>query len=37
VPIIADYSYVSRDLRRIVILTGALVAGMVALALLLPG
>jgi hypothetical protein len=37
VPIIADYSYVSRDLRRIGILTGVLVAGMVALALLLPG
>lgn len=36
-PLNTDYSYVARDLRKIMILTGILIAGMVALAFVVPG
>ncbi|GIW05461.1 MAG: hypothetical protein KatS3mg060_0266 [Dehalococcoidia bacterium] len=35
-PLNTDYSYVARDLRRILILTGIIVAVMIALVFVLP-
>ncbi|MCS6801571.1 MAG: hypothetical protein RMM58_10695 [Chloroflexota bacterium] len=36
-PLNTDYSYVARDLRRILILTGIIVGVMIALTFVLPG